>query len=130
MEIEEPEFRCGRNPKVLADLFNYKIGAQDQDWTYTAAEPERIDDYIRAYDNKIKDDDTKFSLMEMVIQSLTEQHSDEVMILKWAEVKELLTRDFDLHKYTIFYWCCWDNEDVNDCWKITPYMRELWRNKW
>lgn len=129
MEIKEPEFRCGGNWQELAELFNYKIDDNEQDWTYTIVEPERINEYIQAYDTKIINEDTKISLMEMIIQSLTEQESEILINEKWIFIKLLLTKDFDLHKYTIFYWCCWENEDINDCWSITPLMRELWLNK-
>ncbi len=129
MEIKEPKFRCGGNWQELADLFDYKIGKHDQDWTYTIVESKRIDDYIQAYDTTITNDNTKFSLMEMIIQSLTEQKNEELMHQKWGKVKALLNKDFDLHEYTIYYWCCWDTEDIKDCWSVTPLMRSYWESK-
>jgi hypothetical protein len=129
MNIKEPKFRCGSNWQELATLFDYKIGKYDQDWTYTIIEPQRIEDYIKAYDTSITNEDTKFSLMEMIIQSLTEQDTEAIMHLKWKKVKELLNRDFDLHEYTIYYWCCWENEDIDDCWEVTPLMRAFWVNR-
>ena len=71
MKITEPKFRCGGNWQELADLFGYEIGQHDQDWTYTIVESDRIDEYIQAYNTKVTNEDTKFSLMEMIIQSLT-----------------------------------------------------------
>jgi len=129
MKIEEPKFRFGKNWQELADLFNYKIEVGDQDWTYTIVEPERIDEYIAAYDTTITNDDTKFSLMEMIIQSLTDQENTKLMYEKWPQVESILHTDFELHKYTIYYWCCWDNEDVDDCWQVTPLFREFWIQK-
>lgn len=129
MDIKEPKFRCGGNWQELANLFDYKIGKYDQDWTYTIIEPQKIEDYIKAYDTSITNEDTKFSLMEMIIQSLTEQDNEAIMHLKWKKVKEILNRDFDLHEYTIYYWCCWENEDVDDCWEVTPLMRAFWMNR-
>jgi hypothetical protein len=38
---------------------------------------------------------------------------------------ELLDRHADLHLHTIWYWSCLDNEDLADCWDVTPFMREL-----
>lgn len=129
MEIKEPEFRCGGNWQELANLFGNKIGENDQDWTYTIVESERIDEYIKAYYTKVTNKDTKFSLMEMIIQSLTEQENEQIMNEKWKLVEHILNNDFDLHKFTIYYWCCWDNNDINDCWAVTPLMREYWINK-
>ncbi|WP_109831819.1 hypothetical protein [Reichenbachiella versicolor] len=129
MEIIEPKYRFGGNWEELATLFNYTIDSLSQDWTYEIAEPERIDDYIQAYNKEIKNEDTKFSLMEMIIQALEDQGSIELIKLKWALVKPLLLKDFDLHQFTIFYWSCWDNENIEDSWVVTPLFRELWLNK-
>lgn len=129
MEIKEPKFKYGGNWQELATLFNYQISKNDQDWTYTIAEPERIDEYIKAYNTSITNENTKFSLMEMIIQSLTEQDTDKLMEDKWIKVKTLLDTDFTLHKYTIYYWCCWDTDDINDCWRITPLLRKFWIEK-
>ena len=129
MKIKEPEFRCGGNWQELADLFDYEIDKHDQDWTYTIVESDRIEEYIQAYDTKITNEDTKFSLMEMIIQSLTEQEDKKLMEEKWKLVKPILNKDFDLHEYTIYYWCCWDNDNIDDCWEVTPLIREFWIKK-
>ena len=129
MEIQEPKFRCGGNWQELADLFGYEIGKYDQDWTYMIVESDRIEEYIQAYDTKITNKDTKFSLMEMIIQSLTEQEDEKLMNEKWKLVKPILNKNFDLHECTIYYWCCWDNDDIDDCWEVTPLMREIWIKK-
>tara|TARA_R110000744_G_scaffold380129_1_gene499885 strand:+ start:1892 stop:2284 length:393 start_codon:yes stop_codon:yes gene_type:complete len=129
MKIKEPEFRCGGNWQELADLFDYEIDKHDQDWTYTIVESDRIEEYIQAYDTKVTNEDTKFSLMEMIIQSLTEQEDKKLMEEKWKLVKPILNKDFDLHEYTIYYWCCWDNDNIEDCWEVTPLIREFWIKK-
>ena len=129
MKIKEPEFRCGGNWQELADLFDYEIDKHDQDWTYTIVDSDRIEEYIQAYDTKITNEDTKFSLMEMIIQSLTEQEDKKLMEEKWKLVKPILNKDFDLHEYTIYYWCCWDNDNIDDCWEVTPLIREFWIKK-
>ena len=129
MKIKEPGYRFGDNWEELATLFNYTIEKHDQDWTYTIAEPERIDDYIQAYDSIITNEDTKFSLMEMIIQALEDQRSNELIKSKWPLVKNLLLKDVELHQYTIFYWGCWDKENIEDCWLVTPLFRALWLNK-
>lgn len=129
MEIKEPEFRCGGNWQELAEIFGYQIDKQDQDWTYTIVESERINEYIEAYDALVTNEDSKFSLMEMIIQALTDQGSIKLINKSWIRVKKLLDKDFDLHKYTIYYWCCWEEKDINNCWEVTPLMREFWINR-
>jgi len=129
MNIKEPKYRSGSNLKQLATLFKYKIEDQDQDWTYTIAESKRITEYIEAYDTSIKDENTKFSLMEMIIQALEGLEQEKLIKQKWVTIEKLMNKDFELHQYTIFYWCVWDNEDLKDCWNVTPFFRKLWLSK-
>ena len=65
----------------------------------------------------------------MIIQSLTEQKNEKLMNEKWNQIESILNHDFELHEYTIYYWCCWENDDIKDCWEVTPLMREFWINK-
>ena len=127
--LSEPEFRCGGGWDILAKKFNYTIDPRDQDWTYTIVEPDRVKEYIREYHKNGFKDDVKFSLMEIIIQSTTDQKSEIQMIEVWKSVKEILLADFELHKYTIHYWCCWDTDEIDDCREITPLMRQLWIEK-
>lgn len=126
MKIREPEFRCGGNWDELALFYGYKIDPNDQDWTYTISEPEKIDNYIVAYNTIVTNPDTKFSLMEMIFEALDGQDTQKEMNSNWEVVKALLVKDFSLHEYTIFYWCDWDNENIEDCFRITPLVREFW----
>lgn len=129
MDIREPEFRCGGNWPELAALFNYPIDPNDQDWTYTIVEPDRIDEYIAAYNTTVQNPDTKFSLMEMIIQSVEDQPTATLRYKKWQVVRSLLIEDFTLHEYTIYYWGSWESDNITDAWWISPAMRILWREQ-
>ena len=82
----------------------------------------------KKYYQKEIDDDKKFALMEIIIQALTEQN-EENLKRYWQIVRQFLIKNFDIHQYSIFYWCCFDNENLEDCWQITPYMRTLWKER-
>ncbi|MEM6801100.1 MAG: hypothetical protein AAF696_06825 [Bacteroidota bacterium] len=129
MKIQEPDYRFGGNWQELADLFGYTLDKHAQDWTYTIAEADKIEEYVQAYNTSIVHEDSKFSLMEMILQALNDQPTPKLLQSKWLAVKQLLDQDFELHTYTIFYWCCWDNEDLSDGWEISPQMREFWLNR-
>lgn len=90
---------------------------------YIVSEPERIADYIKAYETEPFDEDTKFSLMEMIIQAVNDH---DYMEDWWTKVKPILEWDFDLHEYTIYYWCSFDSE-LEDSFAISQNMRELWK---
>ncbi len=64
--------------------------------------------------------------MEMIIQATADQREVNYFLGYWLETKKRLLRDFALHEYTIYYWACFDNDNLEDCFVITPYMRELW----
>ena len=96
-----------------------------QDCPYEVVQPNDIEKYLKCY-NETKDDDKKFILMKMLIQSIDEQINKEKFLYYWNIVKILIEEDFLIHEYTIWYWCIFEEEDINNAWKITPFLRELW----
>ena len=123
----KPNFRCGTSKAnyELADELNLPIDSITQDWSYTVGQASDIAKYISHY-NLTLDEDKKFVLMEIIIQA-TENQTDKASFQKyWDKIKVLLERDFSIHKYTIFYWSCFDSPNIEDNWKISENMRELW----
>ncbi|WP_273803589.1 hypothetical protein [Providencia rettgeri] len=96
-----------------------------QDWAYIVAKPEHIDSYLSLY-YLLSDEDQKFTLMMVLLQALEEQDTQSAQAKYEAEIRSLLLKEYSLHAYTIFHWCCFDNDDLSDCWKITPMMREIY----
>lgn len=125
--LSEPEYKYYADWEQLADLFNYKIDKYDQDWTYTISESDRIEDYLDAYKN-LENIEAKYSLLEMIIQSVNDQ-TDEEFDKYWNRLIPFLDVDFDLNKSTIYYWCDWMNDNLEDCFEISGKMREYWINK-
>lgn len=72
------------------------------------------------------DPDIRFSLMEMILEALGGQDTETEMITTWKVVKALLVRGFKLHEYTIFHWCDWENENIENCFRVTPLVWEFW----
>jgi predicted SAM-dependent methyltransferase len=126
----EPTFRCGTRKAIdsLALELNLPNDLSMQDWSYQVANHSDINKYLSHY-SSLKDDDMKFVLMEIIIEA-TENQNNEKKFSKYCEtVKIILEKDFKLHEYTIYYWACFDNENLEDCWQITPLMRQIWKNK-
>ena len=126
----EPIFRCGTREAIdkLAEKLNLPDNLTMQDWSYTAGNPNDIEKYISHYD-ETTDEDEKFVLMELIIQATEDQEKQKSFTKYWDRVKPVLEKDFNIHEYTIHYWSCFDNEDEEDCWKITPLMRQLWADR-
>ena len=98
-----------------------------QDWSYEIAEPEDIDKYLDHY-RLINNEDDKFVLMEMIIQATEYQRTNQDFVQYCSTIKDLLTEDFTIHQYTIYYWASMDQVDLSNAWKIAPLMRELWHS--
>jgi|GEM_PF-432832 len=126
----EPTFRCGTRKAIdeLSEELQIPNDTSMQDWSYTEGNSDDIEKYISHY-SLTTDDDKKFVLMEMIIQA-TEDQDTKKLFLKYCErIQPILETDFKLHEYTIHYWACFDNEDLDDCWKIAAFMRQLWTDK-
>lgn len=123
----EPTFRCGTRKAIeeLSEELNIPYDASMQDWSYTEGNLDDIEKYISHYD-QTKDEDKKFVLMELIIQATEDQNTDDRFLKYCERIKPILKTDFKVHEFTIHYWACFDNENLNDCWKIASLMRQLW----
>ncbi|WP_413533268.1 hypothetical protein [Empedobacter brevis] len=125
MKEPKPRFVTKKAIEELTKGLNLVYNLEDyQDWEYIVGQPEDIEKYINYYNSEV-DEDNKFALMEIIIQVLEEQ--EEMDFFKYLEiVQKLLYTNFKIHEYTIFYWSSFDQENLEDTWKISPYMRDLW----
>ncbi|WP_323757090.1 hypothetical protein [Roseivirga sp.] len=126
MKVKEPKFRCGTEKaiKELVAKYDYPYADWMQDWPYEIAESKEIENYFQHY-NEQTDEDKKFSLMEMLIQALTDIEDPNEYDKNWNRLRLKIIEDFEIHEYTIFYWSCF-GQSISDCWKVTPNMRDLW----
>lgn len=122
----EPPFRCGTGHAILSlkELLQLDYHPNMQDWSYEIANPKDIEQYLALYP-LVDNDDELFVLMEIMIQAVEEQDPQDFDYY-WNKIKLLLQQDFKIHQYTIFYWCCFDNDNLEDCFVISKNMRTLW----
>ena len=125
MKFEEPKLRYATEKAINELASELGLPENTQDWEWIVGKSENIEKYINHY-NILTDDDKKFILMEVIIQAATDLSDDVSFIKFWNIIKQLLKENFTTHEYSIFYWCCFDTENINDCWQITPYVRQLW----
>ena len=123
----KPKFRCGTQKAIdeLSKELNIPFDTSMQDWSYTEVDAADIEKYISHY-SLTNDDDKKFVLMEFIIQATNDQATDELFLEYCEKIKLILKTDFKLHAFTIHYWACFENEKIEDCFKITTLMREIW----
>lgn len=127
--MKEPKLRFVTNKAIeeLTKGLNLIYDLDDyQDWEYIVGKPEDVEKYINYYNSEINDD-CKFALMEIIIQAIEDQEKKSDF-LKYLEItQKILSINFKIHEYSIFHWCCFDNENLEDCWKVTPYLRTSWK---
>ena len=101
-------------------------GEFTQDWEYEVSDPERIKEFIEYYMRKELTTDEKYTLMMMIISSC-----DDAIIYGlfdeqlWKKVVKILLEDQKIHEETISYWASDEEKDIEDCFAITPLIREV-----
>ena len=98
-----------------------------QDWAWQVADSDRIDEFIAAYEGKELTEDERFTLMETLLQSFEDASSPLESDRRWARLLELLDQNVVLHAYSICYWSLLENDNVDECWRITPFVRAILR---
>lgn len=126
--MKEPKRRyvTGTAISFLAKKFNYRSEDWMQDWEYIVADYKDVDRYFETYIAEANDD-IRFALMEMIIETSNEGWNSGWMNDIWPKVKQILTDNFSLHEYTVYYWCCFSGNDAEEMFTISPYMRILWK---
>lgn len=123
----KPAFRCGTRKAMdeLAEELNLPLEEWMQDWPYEVTDPADLDKYLDHYQT-FSDEDKQFVLMEAIIQATEDQESIESFEISWNKIKPFLEKDFAIHAYTIHYWACFDNDNLEDAFRIAGNMRKLW----
>jgi hypothetical protein len=126
--MKEPKGRyvTGHSIVFLARELNYRFEDWMQDWEYIVADYKDINRYFELYATATNDD-IRFTLMEMIIETSNKGWEVGWITEIWPGVKQMLTDNFHIHEYTVYYWCSSFSDDIEDMFNITPYMRLLWK---
>ena len=109
--------------EFLSKYLNLPTDPFMQDWEYEVADPHKINEFMAAYHSDKLNDNDKFLLMELILQSI-EDSTNFHQTLAWENVLNSLENNIPLHATSICYWAC-GNSPLEDCWKITPYIRKI-----
>ncbi len=128
----KPKFRSGTKKAIeeLAEELNLPFDEWMQDWPFEVVNPSDIDKYINHY-KLLNDDNKKIVLLDGIIQSVEEQSNEELFQKYLKTVRQILEKDYDIYEYQIYYWACLENNknEIDDCWKVTPMIRDLINTK-
>jgi hypothetical protein len=96
-----------------------------QDWQWEVSDATRLDEFLQAYESCDLNDDERFVLMEIILQSFEDRGKALAIDPRWYRVLELIDRKIDLHAHSVWYWSAMETEDVNDQWVVSPYLRRI-----
>ena len=109
----------------LAKRFKLPNTIEMQDWEWEVADSDRIDEFISAYESGQLDDDEKFTLMEIIIQSFEELESSLSIEPRWWKILNIIENNIELHIYSVWYWSDLENDNEDDQWKVNPFIRSI-----
>lgn len=93
-------------------------------YSSTPGNPEDIQQYLDYYD-LLKDDDKKFTLMEMILDAIAEQPNETAFMSYWAKLKPILIKDYLIHEYTVYYWKNMTEHNFERSDIMTPLIQDL-----
>lgn len=106
-----------------------KLPAPDefsQDWEYEVSDSSKVSEFLQAYENIELNKEEKFALMIIIISSFNDAIVEGKAEESWANIiGYYLVKDVSIHKNTIYYWAMLDEDDLENCHAITPFMREI-----
>ena len=125
-----PPFRFVTTParERLAALLRLPNDPSMQDWEWVVADPERIEEFLSVYEEALLDDDERFALMEILIQSFEDSARDLAADPAWKRLLALLERNLDVHRYSVWYWYSVGVEAAAggyEAWRVSPFLRPL-----
>ncbi len=99
-----------------------------QDWGYEVADPNRLEDFFDYYINNKLSSDEKRTLMQLILESYNDYVGKEGFNSDYSsKLRNILEKDLNLYRDLIDDWSC-DKEDLEDCYEITPLIREIRKN--
>lgn len=97
-----------------------------QDWEYELADSSRILEFITFYEQHDLTKDEKFALMALIISCFDDYLSEgEGPGEVWNQIRYYLLKDYQIHINKIRYWSLEEEDDIENCFSVTPLMREI-----
>ncbi len=117
---------------ALTARFGFRNEPGMQDWEYEVSDPNRIEEFLDAYESGELTEDERFILMMTIIDSFeatlmgSSEASGQPMTENplWQRIHALLEKDIAVHIGTVWYWACL-GDTLEDSWWVTPSMRKI-----
>jgi len=102
------------------------LGPFSQDWEYELADSSRILEFITFYEQHDLINDEKFALMALIISCFDDYLSEGKAAGElWNRIRYYLLKDYQIHINKIRYWSLEGEADLDNCFSVTPLVREI-----
>jgi hypothetical protein len=109
--------------EALTRRFGFPNHPGMQDWPWEVADAGRLDELLEVYEDGGLSDDERFTLMEILLQSFEDLGQSTGFDSRWGRTLEILDRNIDLHAYSVWYWSDLENDNAEEQWLVTPFLR-------
>ena len=96
-----------------------------QDWEWEVADSDRFYDFLREFKEGSWSIEERILLMEILLQCAEDMDNQDALILAWKEIEVSLKSDVVIYRSVIDYWSCLREQELERCFRLTPFMREL-----
>jgi len=109
--------------KLEIDKSKLYLGCQD--WEYTLADDKYLKEYIELYRAEETTDLEKRVLGCFIIQSITDLLPTNITKQEVRKSLAMLARDFEIHKEELEYWSNFEEDNEENWFYVTRYIREI-----
>jgi hypothetical protein len=97
-----------------------------QDWEYEVADSSKVAEWLTAYGSGQLNPEESSVLLNMIIASYNDAIGEgSARPEDWDAIARYLLGDRSLHEATINYWALPDEIELDNCFPITPLMRQV-----
>ncbi|WP_020620884.1 hypothetical protein [Paenibacillus daejeonensis] len=127
MENVSPKYVTKHAIEGLVEKINLPAPDEySQDWEYEVSDSSRLSELLSAYENIDLSTEEKFALMIVIISSFNDAIIENLTDDRSASlIKSLLLQDISIHRHTIRYWAMMEENDLENCHAVTPFIREI-----
>lgn len=111
--------------RTLARRLALPYTSDMQDWAWEVADSSRLNEFLAAYDDPGLDDDQRFALMEVILQSFEDLAGDPTSDRRWAGAVRRVAERIAVHASSVWYWSGIGHGSRPGQWRISAELRRV-----
>lgn len=111
----------------LSKRLNFPFTGVEQDWAVEFADPKRLNEFIKYYQEEGLNQDEKIALMALILSSYNDllDMQDKIQLEFGDQIKKMIIGGAVDFSELINYWSLEDETETEMLFKITPFVRQI-----